>query len=531
MVLGAASNFSQGWNDATLKAALTLPVRRFRDSMRWSDVERSPGVYAFDKPTSRYPALLDASGARLTLTLNWGNPHYDEGKTPHTAEALAAFGRFAAETVKRYPAVDTVEIGNEINGSNFVSGPVKDGGLVLRARYHLAMVRAARDAVRQVRPDVRVLGGATHSLPAGFLWNLLAAPGADAVEGLAVHPYTTPIDQLPAQFAVLRRDRRTAGLPVHVTEFGSQNPQTAADDLVRGYAVLSALGVAEMDWYPLNERGDGMVPLLRRDQSLTAAGLAFRFVQERLASRAATSRNLDDFTLLRAFGPNTWVLWGAPRVLTVGRDVTAYDATGSRLDSKALMINADKVIILTSNSPLVAGGNVAFGCQDLIADSFHQFDYAANDRSNGFERFIQIGGRALPFEVLPGQQRGGVPWTPYLGHTRFPRLRLHAETMLPALPQPDGAIVHRYIARRSQRLRLRAEFNAPDHGKGGIRVIVSQSGRVLSDQTGSTEVRLDETVTVAGGEALTIAVRGAPKGNAVEYRLKISDVAKCQIQP
>jgi len=532
MILGAASNFSQGWNEATLQAALALPVRRYRDSIRWTDVERTIGTYAFDKPSARYPALLEASGSRLTLTLNWGNPNYDGGKTPHSAEALAAFGRFAAEAVRRYPAIDAVEIGNEINGGNFVSGPVKEGGLAQRHRYHLAMVRAARTAIKAERPEVRVLGGAVHSLPAGFLWKLLAAPGADVIDGLAVHPYTTPVDQLPAQFAMLRKDQRAARLPIYVTEFGSQNPQTAADDLVRGYAVLAALGVKEMDWYPLNERGDGMVPLLRRDQSLTTAGQAFRFVQEQLASRPAAPRDIDDFTLVRSFGANVWVVWGAPRALKIGAEVTAYDATGSRLDPAGLKILPDKVVILIARAPLIGGRNVHFGCQNIIADSFYQFDYTARGGGvpdgSGLERFAEVAGRELLFEVMPGQQRGGVPWTPYLGHVRFPQLRLQAETMLPAFANAKGAIVHRYIAPEPQRIRLEAEFTVAQRNGGNIRVTVSQSGRVLRDFASSAEVRLDDTVTVAGGEALTIAVSSDTSSkNATKYRIRLSEPDKC----
>ena len=148
LLLGAASNFSQGWNPRTYDAAAAVPVTRFRDGIRWNEVERSPGSYTFDKATTTYMARVGENGGKLTLTVNWGNPLYDGGNTPHTAKALAAFGKFVGEMVVRYPAVDTVEVGNEFNSANFVSGPVKAADLAKRGQYHLAMVRSAANAVK-----------------------------------------------------------------------------------------------------------------------------------------------------------------------------------------------------------------------------------------------------------------------------------------------------------------------------------------------------------------------------------------------
>jgi hypothetical protein len=392
LILGTASNFSQGWNDRTFEAALRLPVTRFRDGIRWSEVEVAPGQYTFDKPKTAYITQLEERGARLTLTVNWGNPLYDQGATPHSPEALTAFGKFVAEMISRYPAIDALEVGNEFNGANFVSGPVKEAGLAERGRYHLAMVRSARRAAKAVRPDVKVLGGATHSLPAGYMWPLLDDGGAQLIDGLAVHPYTTPIDQLPSQIRVLRRHTAARTMPIYVTEFGSRDEDRAGDDLVRAYATMASLGARELDWYPLNERGDGHIPLIGRDLTPTAAGKAFRFVQKRLADHVAQDISPDRFTFVHAFGPNTWVTWGAARSVRVGAGVEAYDATGTRLPSDDLRLEEDRALILVGNRELRSGENVTFGCNPLIADSFYRFGYpedgAAMAIGDGFERFI-----------------------------------------------------------------------------------------------------------------------------------------------
>jgi hypothetical protein len=534
LVLGAASNFSQGWNPRTFQAALALPVTRFRDGIRWSDVERSPGSYTFDKSTTNYIEALGKAGAHLTLTVNWGNPLYDGGKTPHSDKALIAFGRFTAEVASRYPAIDTIEVGNEFNGANFVSGPVRAAGLEKRGRYHLAMVRSVVHAMKPVRAHVAVLGGATHSLPAGYIWPILDSGGAKLLDGLAVHPYTTPIDQLAPQIGVLRRNPAANAMPLHVTEFASRDPDRAGDDLLRAYATMASLGVRELDWYPLNERGDGHVPLLRRDLSLTSAGKAFRFIQSKLAGRTALDKSPNPFTFIHAFGRNAWVIWGAERDISIeGGAVSAFDATGSPLAPGGLALSEDRALVLIGKAPLRLGGNVKLGCNPLMADSFHQFAYPrageATGRGDAFTRFVKRGGQEIPFGTLPGQQRRGVPWNPYLGRAEMPQLRLSADTMLPAVPGRQGAIVHRYIAPHSASVTLRARFAPTRESRDGITVEISHNGTSIFRQAGTGIMEIDRRLNLRKGDRLAIAVgpNGNAQGDLTHYRIRLFDNGRC----
>ncbi|WP_333605730.1 hypothetical protein [Novosphingobium sp.] len=536
--LGAASNFSQGWNETNAQAALDLPLPRLRDSIRWEDVERTPGRYMFDRPATTWPDRLARNGAAVTLTLNWGNPLYDNGETPHSPEALAAFGRFAAAVTLRFPQIDTLEIGNEVNSGNFVTGLVKDAGLARRDAYHLAMVRAAAEAVHKVRPEVKILGGSTHSLPAGYLWPLLDLPGAEDIQGLAVHPYTTPIDQLPAQVGLLRGRGPAAALPLYVTEFGSQDAQRASDDLMRGYATLATLGTAEMDWYPFNERGDGLIPLVQRDGSLTEAGKAFRFVQSRLVGRVARDVSPDSFTFARLFGGTIEVVWGAPRTVTIdARKVTAYDATGARLAPTGLTLREDRALVLIGAEPLNSGSLVQFGCTPLVADSFYQFDYpssgALRAAKDGFERFLRFAGTDTPFEVMPGQQRSGVLWTPYLGLADLGNLRLTADTIVPATGGRDNAVVHRYRAASDGHFRLRATFEVSPDSADGITVSIMLDGRELFARSGTAPVKIELPLTLRKGQALSFAVGpgGNARGDITRYRIQIFDQDRCANSP
>lgn len=525
MSLGAASNFSQGWNEQTYDTALELPISRLRDSIRWADVETIKGHYDFGKPATAYPSKLGAADIRLTLTLNWGNPLYDGGNTPYSPEGLAAFGRFAAEVVRRFSAIDTIEIGNEVNGKNFVSGPVKAAGLAERRRYHLAMVQAAAAAVHAIRPEVSVIGGSTHSLPSGYLWSLLDMPGANALQGLTVHPYTTPIDQLRGQLAELRRNERVRSLPLYVTEIGSRQPAKAADDLLRSYAMLASLGVKEMDWYPLNQRGDGMVPLIARDGSITSAGAAFRLVRERLSQHTAKDISPDPFTFIIAFGDHIQVMWGARRAVTINpAEVDVYDATGSRMTGHTLALDEDSTVVLVGKRPLSSGTDAKLGCNPLLADSFYQFNYPPKPAyPEGFETSIRIAGHNLPLETMPGQQRPGSLWTPYLGHHNFAGLRLTASTMLPAFRGGDGAIVHRYVADRDRELRLVAKFNSPEQRGGTVVVALAVAEEALAPYVIDGPVTIDRNIALRKGEAVTFTTRaqGSSRGGTIDYRIQL----------
>ncbi|WP_324696698.1 hypothetical protein ACLIMP_15825 [Novosphingobium aerophilum] len=535
MRLGAASNFSQGNLPRLFNAALALPLANWRDSIRWADVEKTRGRYTFDQPMSLYPASLEQHHARMTLTLNWGNPLYDAGQTPHSPEALAAFGKFVAEVVRRYPAIDTLEIGNEINGNNFVSGPMKDAPPAQRLAYHLAMVRSAAKAARAVRPDIKVIGGSTHSLPGGFLWPLLDQGGAGLLDGLALHPYTTPIDQLPAQVAVLRRHPSLAPIPLYMTEYGSLDPEHAGDDLVRAYATLSSLGIAEFDWYPLNDRGDGFVPLLRRDARLTEAGRAFRFVTKQLGDHRGEDRSPDRFTFIHAFGARTWVLWGAARPISIdSASVSAFDAAGTRLSGASLMLAEDRVLILTGKVPLKIDEHVKLGCTPLIADSFLGFTFPAPDgaipsQTVGLVPFWKTGSREAPFMTFPGQQTAGVPWTPYLAPRGAAVPRVAADTIVPATGANGDAVLLRYTARSRMVLRIEAEFALTGRSESGLAVSMRSGGQSVFATRGAAPIRIERTIPLAPGQTLdfVVAPEGAGHTGPVRYRIRLYDTGAC----
>ena len=538
MTLGAAANFSQGWSDVTYDAALALGVEEFRDSILWSQVERAPGVYTFDQRKTQYPARLAEDGKRLVLTVASSNPLYDDGKTPHSPEGVAAFARFVAAVVREYPAVSAVEVGNEFNSGDFVTGPVREGGIGQRARYHVALLEAVAREVRAVRPDLPILGGATHSLPAGYLWSVLeqAAPGS--IDGLAVHPYTTDIDQLPAQTGVLRRNPRARSMPMQVTEYGTKDEADAPDHMLRGYAAMASLGYAALHWYPLNERADGLVPLIRRDGSVTGAGEAFRFIEAQLAARTARDISPDRFTFVHAFsransGPDRLVLWGDPRPISLMRsDIEAFDARGNRIGPAELALSPQHAVVLAGSRPIRLGEDVVLGCTTLVADSFYQFDYpqrGAGEARRAFAASLSLEGEEQPLATMPGQQRAGVPWLPYLGLTDRPGVRLTADRMLLTGATSRGAAVTlRWVTPSAGRLQIEARFTPSEQNRGPFTVELRQGAQVLFSRSGTTAVQFDDSLPLQGSDPLEIRLtRTGAEPVSADYRVRLHDNSRC----
>ncbi|TYC91264.1 hypothetical protein [Novosphingobium sp. BW1] len=528
--LGAASNFAQGWNPRTLKAATRLGVTRFRDSLRWKDIERARGRYRFEGARNLYPDELARNGAHLTLTLNWGNPLYDGGETPHSAEALAAFGRFARAAVRRFPAIDTLEIGNEVNGANFVNGKVKTDGLPRRADYHLAMVRAASAAVKAERPDITVLGGATHSLPAGFLWPLLEKDRTGAIEGLALHPYTTPIDQLPAQFALLCQSPAVGTRSLTVTEFSSARPRQAPDDLVRTFTVLASLGATEVDWYPLNPRGDRQKPLIDQAGRITPTGDAFRFVGEHLAGQPVRRLPVDDFTFAAAFGTRAWVVWGVPRALHItAPGVRAFDAQGRPLPDDELTLAETRALVLLADQPQTRPP-FALGCQTQIADSRLQFSYPSPHEGTPskdlFRSLARIGGVDRPLSAMPGQERRGVPWTPYLSLAAHRGARIDGTSLRPAFGRKDGALVQSIAIAPNTELELDLELTPTS---GALDVGLRLGAKELDAFTVTAPVHLKRRLHSETPARLEITVASASglRPATADYRIRLSQPGRC----
>jgi len=532
--LAAAHNSSQGWLPRLTATAIAEGVTDYRDGMRWHEAEEG-GAYLFAPPTARYPDALLREGARLSLTLNGGHPDHDGGDTPHTAEGVAAFAAFAAEAVRRFPAIHSIEVGNEHNAQNFVSGPVREAGIERRAAYHMALLAATHDAVKAVNPEVRILGGAAHSISGRYLADLFALGAGDVMDALALHPYTTPVDHLVRQIAWMRAIPGIGEIDIEVTEFGFDGEaRPAADHFLSSYCAYALSGVSRVAWYPLHPRGDGYAALYTRQGIRTEVGEAYHLARRELEGVPVRDAAPDPFTQACAFGPaeapTHLVMWGAPRAVTLAPGIVARDATGAEVQPSGLSPEAPLLFTARDGGPVRLGHEVMLAPQRRLADSYLQYGLPIGQsaRADGdpFARFVRVGEAELPLLTRPGQDTNGVPWHPYraLAEGTLPRL---TETVLIPSRGPRGPmeIVHRYTAPADLSATLDLSLALSDRSEDGVRVTVT-AGDVLLLDTPITEPFVRRLpVSLAAGATLDIAVGpgDSSTGDVVTYRFILED--------
>ncbi|MBI1220623.1 MAG: hypothetical protein GC186_18985 [Rhodobacteraceae bacterium] len=526
--LGAASNFGQHWSAQIFAAAQALGVRNFRDAVYWDEVEQPGGRFAFTTMSTTYPALIAAADDTMSLTVNNGHPAYDGGVTPYTSAGIAAFARDAAETVKRFPAITAVEVGNEINSANFVTGPLKAAPLDQRALDYLAILRAVQDAVKAVNPRVRILGGGVHSIPVGYLAPMFAAGAASAMDALALHTYTTPAEQLVRQIAVFRPLPGAADLPLDVTEFGEPDPAKAPGLLLRNYCQMALAGVGRAVWYPLNPRGDGLTPLIDAAGKATATGRGFQQIAGLMERQPVANAAPDPFTYACLFGTRTLVIWGAPRALHLTRaDLRATDPAGAALDPASLTLSETDPITITGSGPLALGTDVTLAPQMVIADSYDQFAYPGipDQPADPFTRVAVEGDQVLPLETHGGQDRQGAPWTPYLGVPGTTFARLTADVLLPGThADRQVVIVHRFTAPADMTVIAESRLAPASHSEDGIRFDLTLNGAPLDGAVLTTPGdRTTPPLHLKAGDVLAFAVGPniSPTGDATDYRFTL----------
>ncbi len=520
--LQAASNFGQTWNPVVFEAARAEGMTALRDEIHWDFAERD-GAYVFDHEILTYPERMAAAGMTLTLIAIGEHPDHDNAATPYTGPALAAFAAFFAEVVRRFPAVTAVEVGNEMNSESFTAGPAREADIDGRAGYYAALLKATSAAVRDARPEVRIIGGAAHSIPLAW-FDALSQDGAGAdMASVALHPYTTPPEQFRRQVALLRAVPGFETLPIEVTEIGTVDPADAPALLMKTYCQTALAGTTNVTWYPLSPRGDGFVPLLEDDGSVTGVGRTWQMIQRELEGLPVVDAAPDRFTYACLFGARALVIWGAPRDLMLDDPaLTVRDLAGQEVARPRLSREAPLVVVSDAAAPRI-GDTVRLGPQQVVADSFDLFAYPGGE--DGFRRFARVDGEVVPFVLGPGQQTGGVPWTPYLTTERDGSLRMDATFLMPSMWDGVPAeIVHAFTAPGTMTLAVEAEVVPTAESSDGVAVSLRLNdrplaGTIVRGQAGVTLPNVD----LAPGDVLEIVVGpgDAPNGDTSDYRFTL----------
>ncbi len=528
--LAVASNFSQGWRPDILEGTADVPVRDFRDTVHWSVVEKDGQRFDYRNWRAAFPGILRARDLKMSLFVNAFHPSYDGGDTAHTPKAVVAFGNYARQTVEHYPNIHSVEVGNEFNGEDFVKGPARTQDLEARAGYYVALLKSVYDQVKTANPAIRIVGGGVHSIPVGYLAMTYAEGAAAYMDALALHTYDTPAEHLLRQINVLRRLPEAETIPIEITEFGTLDAQDAPGYLLRNYCQMALAGVDRAVWYPMHPRGDGLIPVVDDTGAVTRTGRAYGFAQQEFTGKSVRRFQPDPFTYGCVFDNKKLVIWGAPRSLVVSNELQVFDPAGKPLPLEGLELSNNEPLVLIADHPLDVEADITLGQQTVLADSYHQLSYPDPNTPappSPWVNTIQANGAQFPFQTMPGQERQGVPWVPYLGHKDYADLRLSATYLVPT-GQADAPIevVQSYTADQPRAVGIDAYWQVSTDSEDGISVAIYLNDTLLFRTVTTDLLALkNRRVLMQAGDILAFHVgpNQTPWGDYTEHRIILTN--------
>src|SRR6195952_3443839 len=262
-------------------------------------------------------------------------------------------------------------------------------------------------------------------------------------------------------------------------------------------SVMAASGIAEADWYALAKQAwfPNMELYDPATGTTTPAGATFAFMQTLLARGDVQKVPVDDFTYMYKFGDNAAIVWGTPRTLQLGADVTAYDLSGKPITNFSGTVDKAAPVVLVSSNVIKVGGNVTLGATNIVGDSFDQFDVsnAIAGSTAGFEGpwsyFVEAStGQRTALQTMGGGLLNGEQWTPYLGLTWLRPLYVNAESLNPAdfsngtNPAASYKVVERYSSAAAQTVTIAGHWDVQDSSSDGITLKITKGNQTLVDR-------------------------------------------------
>jgi len=266
---GVCTHFSQGWSPDLLELIARCGVRFFRDEVPWGAVEIEKGHPVVPSGLKAWVDRGAAMGLSPLIILDYGNKLYDNGAYPESRAAVAAFAAYGrAVAADLGGSVRDVEVWNEWCGGCGM------GDRRGRPEAYGPLLKATADAVREVAPNVRVVGVGGEwwgpGTTADFVAKMVGQGAAQAMAAFSIHPYRYPAlpdasfrAHLTGALDAVREatgDRVSLwiteiGWPTHIGDRGGSFLHEARC-LVRAYAIAMATpGVEKLFWYDFKDDG------------------------------------------------------------------------------------------------------------------------------------------------------------------------------------------------------------------------------------------------------------------------------------
>ncbi|MGA2617993.1 MAG: glycosyl hydrolase [Thermoguttaceae bacterium] len=529
---GAMTHFSVGWDTSIVPLIARAGIVTVRDEAFWAGVEEQKGVYNF-RHYDRYLAELKKHGIQPLIVLTFANPHYDGGNTPYTAEGCRAYGRYAQEVLKHYgQQVRWLEVWNEYNGS-FCAGPATQD----RPRYYTQMCKTAYQHVKELRPEVTVLGAAAVSIPLPYFESVFQQRGMECMDAVVIHPYRGQPEGVEGEIAELRelvkKYNHGHEKPIWATEYGlgGLDPREPPRYLVRMSALMRSQNVERMYWYLMQDfnefKGMGLIhdgqdprgPYSPAPAYPAVAAMVRLLHDARFAEREASSKYTRTYVLkfLKGSGSDEvrvcWATHPGKIRVEADRSLTRVDLMGN---SQSLKINSGAAVLDVDDTPFYLVGKAKKVIEvptgtTIVADLVE--DYAKTQgATNWYYGYTdEVGRNFKPFEIVvtPWGERWAGP-LPYLGASRG---SLHPQVK-------DGKAiwaVQRWKSPLRGKVQVKGHFERDRQGDGCTVLVLVNGKKIFEQHAGGPrsptrrEFTLD--VEVKEGTLIDFAVTPGPDNN------------------
>jgi len=381
---GIQTHYGINWNKESIPLLKYAGTKNVRDSFYWSEIEVNKGQYTFNPKFTLPMQYFQAFNIEPFLTFAFSNKYYDEGKTPYTDEAHTAYASYVKAMLGKFGnQLKSVEIWNEFNLPYFGG----NGPAASRADIYFNMLKKGYEAVKSIRPDLNVVGGATAGIPGDWLSEVFELGGLDHMDSLSVHPYRYPetpeglIDEINRLNQLVRDHHGGETIPLWFSEIGwptHLNPtgvdeNTQAAYLIRSYVLSIAAGVEKVFWYNLmdsgtdklnNEHNFGIVHNtgdVLGSYTPKPAYVALATLTRELTGTDAISQDVTDGLYHYVFAKNNdsiHVLWSLDKkdvTLNTQAPLTVTDMMGRKITYTP---DQGKVYLTVTGEPLFVQGDI-----------------------------------------------------------------------------------------------------------------------------------------------------------------------------
>lgn len=380
--LGMGVHFTGGNNPGLAGLITTMGATAIRDDASWSLIERSHGNYSFNN-FDPYMQILRQNNLSPLLILDYNNRFYDNNQTPYDAAGLQAFANYARALVAHFGSqLRAVEVYNEYNGT------LSNGPCARDPKCYVNLLRYTYQAVKAVRPDITVIGGAAFMADTHWFTEVFKDGGLAYMDAVSDHPYTSfyltspEVQGLEGDMQNLRHLIQVYNhgqeKPLWITELGwttstlHVSEQTQANYVVRGTVLSLAAGAQKIFWYDLLNDGANASAVQQNFgllHPLNSQGLytpkpacaAYAVLARELAGRTFLNReSVAPGVYDMRFSGNLRVLWSTPFpqsvALATNHPITTISLAGR---AQTLQPSGGRIILHLSAQPVYILGNVS----------------------------------------------------------------------------------------------------------------------------------------------------------------------------